>query len=80
MMSKNGLTRKLRLISKPTTSETGKKFLQYTNCPIRREVKKIRQLHLDRQQNIMREIFLAKNYNQNMFLKNSHRLFSKNPN
>ena len=38
-MSRNGLIRKLWLISKFMTSQTGEKKLQYTYCPISQEVK-----------------------------------------
>ena len=42
IMYKNGLVKKIRLISKLMTSQLGKQ-LQYTYCPISQEVKAIRQ-------------------------------------
>ena len=43
VMQENGLMRKLRLISKFMTSQTGKQIIIYTYSPISREVKAIRQ-------------------------------------
>ena len=73
-MLKNGLIRKIRLISKFMMSQPVNKQWQYTYWTISQEVKAIRQLNFVGKQSTTWETFFLKNHAQNAvdphFLKN----------